>query len=525
MRATTFSLFAMASSVLGLRVTFRRFSEPGCPAAFHLNSSHQHDEYIQSNKPCHRFTEQAPFESFIAEVVRGEDQLAHDYCRVTTYETSNCVGPAFSNGDLGCSTSVCGTPKAQGGYHGLSARVLCEKRNMTTTPSVTMSVPSCHATHPASKSSSSTSCKSTKVKTVTAALKSSKSLLSSVSPVSLKSKVSPAPLTHVQPITIHGSSFLTSVLRVSPTTITAAGVCDMAPAVTASVKSVASASAAAMMLARRSVSSAAHSSLMPIISDDEVDDGDMDDVDDDDSEDADDDVEEEAKILIFAEIMKKLQDDLGCSTSVCGTPKAQGGYHGLSARVLCEKRNMTTTPSVTMSVPSCHATHPASKSSSSTSCKSTKVKTVTAALKSSKSLLSSVSPVSLKSKVSPAPLTHVQPITIHGSSFLTSVLRVSPTTITAAGVCDMAPAVTASVKSVASASAAAMMLARRSVSSAAHSSLMPIISDDEVDDGDMDDVDDDDSEDADDDVEEEAKILIFAEIMKKLQDGCEADQE
>nr|POE79944.1 hypothetical protein CFP56_08010 [Quercus suber] len=106
MRSTAVYFVMMASSAVGLKINLQRFSEPNCPAAFHNNSSGQHDMYMESNKGCKKFSPQIPFESYIADVVKGSDQMADDYCHVDTFESGDCTGPAFTIGGTSNSSSV-----------------------------------------------------------------------------------------------------------------------------------------------------------------------------------------------------------------------------------------------------------------------------------------------------------------------------------------------------------------------------------------------------------------------------------
>lgn len=233
MHSTSLCLALMASSVLGLRVNFQRFSQPDCPAAFHINTSAQHDVIIESNKGCHQFTQQVPFESYKADVVKGGQQMNHDHCRVEVFTSVDCTGDLFHMGsestvlfrplssmltpitDLQCSSGECGNPIATG-YHGGSAWVKCD-HIMSSPGRVSISIPHCHST----TVSSSSSCTTTRVKTVTAAV----------------------------PVMTPDSTFSTVLL--TPMTFSGTG-CSLVPEATEFMSSAASSSASASMLARRS---------------------------------------------------------------------------------------------------------------------------------------------------------------------------------------------------------------------------------------------------------------------------------
>ncbi|EMC99126.1 hypothetical protein BAUCODRAFT_392489 [Baudoinia panamericana UAMH 10762] len=103
-----------------LRVTFRRFSQPGCTEHYHIAK----DTHLKAGH-CKTFgKDEPPFESF---KVEGPEKgnWHNKKCSAIAYDQPKCVGNAFTMDDFEQSAGACGNWQAPGGR---SVFIRCEDR-------------------------------------------------------------------------------------------------------------------------------------------------------------------------------------------------------------------------------------------------------------------------------------------------------------------------------------------------------------------------------------------------------------
>ncbi|TKA76414.1 hypothetical protein B0A55_05188 [Friedmanniomyces simplex] len=145
-------------------VDFVRFSQPNCPADYQIG---RHAVDLDGNQ-CHTFPASTPpFESFKTIGIISKIQGTHEkFCHIVIFDQPKCLGHAFSINDLlGAHEQCANVPN----LHGMSAKLVCEKRPVTT---LTSSIPTTTST-PTSTSTSIPAPSSTTTTTVAVLLPTS----------------------------------------------------------------------------------------------------------------------------------------------------------------------------------------------------------------------------------------------------------------------------------------------------------------------------------------------------------------